>query len=105
MTTTNIDTFLKEEGSTAVTLSLYVQPGASKSEWSGRYGEHLKLRIKALPVEGQANKEVIAFLAQFFELSKSQVELLKGQSGRLKKLKLHLSKTEALDKLKPFFTA
>lgn len=103
MTTTSIDTFLKEDGPTSVTLSLYVQPGASKSEWSGLYGEYLKLRIKAPPVDGQANKEVIAFLAQFFKLSKSQVELLKGQSGRIKKLKLHLSKTEALDKLKPYF--
>src|SRR5438128_2673711 len=39
-------------------LTLHVQPGASKSEIAGLFGEALKLRIAARAEEGAANKAI-----------------------------------------------
>lgn len=71
-------------------IALKVTPGAKKNEilgWENDYpqvGRVLKLKIAAPPVEGKANKEVIAFLAATLKLPKSSVELLHGSGGRIK---------------------
>ena len=67
-----------------IRISLHVQPGASKSEWAGIVGDALKLRIAARPVEGEANKAVCKFLADFFAVPKSAVSIIHGLSGRNK---------------------
>lgn len=65
-------------------IEIYVQPGASKTQWSGLHGGVLKLRIKAPPVEGKANEEVTCFLADVFKLKKQSVHLLLGDKNRNK---------------------
>ncbi len=67
-----------------IVLSLYVQPGASKSAWAGLLGDALKLRISARPIEGEANKEVARFLSDFFRVPKSAVNLTHGLHSRNK---------------------
>ena len=83
-------------------LAVKVTPGASRREIIGWEEDHpqagrvLKLRIAAPPVEGKANKEVIAFLAKFLGVPKSAVELLHGSSGRIKLLQIPDSAAERL---------
>lgn len=97
--------FLKEESPDCVLLSLYVQPGASKTQWSGLHGESLKLRIQAPPVEGQANKALIQFLAKEFGVSKSSISLVKGDTSRFKTFKIQgLNLQKALDTLQPYIS-
>lgn len=67
-----------------ILISLYVQPGASKTEWSGLMNESLKLRLAARPIDGQANEELQIFLAKFFKVAKSSVSVTHGSSGRNK---------------------
>jgi uncharacterized protein (TIGR00251 family) len=69
-----------------LTLNLHVQPKASKDEWSGLHGDRLKLRIKAAPIDGKANQQLIAFIAQQFAVSKSACKLISGESGREKRI-------------------
>ncbi|MDO9142037.1 MAG: DUF167 family protein [Methylobacter sp.] len=69
-----------------LTLSLHVQPKASKDEWAGLHGERLKLRIKAPPIDGKANQHVLAFIANEFAVSKSACKLISGESGREKRI-------------------
>jgi len=67
-------------------LSLRVQPRASNDEIVGPHGEEsLKVRITAPPVDGKANQHLIKFLAKAFGVAKSQVTLLKGETGRDKR--------------------
>jgi uncharacterized protein (TIGR00251 family) len=48
----------------------------------------LKVRLTAPPVEGEANRECLKFLAKVFEVPKSQLELVKGHRSRRKTILL-----------------
>ena len=67
-------------------LSVYVQPGAKKTELSGLHDGRPKIRISAPPVDGAANEELIRFTAKLLKISKSSVTLVSGQTSRLKTL-------------------
>ena len=41
-------------------------------------------RVKAPPVDGKANKELVALIALHFKLRKSRVSVKSGESGRMK---------------------
>ena len=72
-----------------MTLTLHVRPGAARSEWAGRFGEHaLKLRLAAPAVDGRANQACLRFLAEAFGVPPSQARILRGQSGREKTVEI-----------------
>ncbi len=73
-------------------LHIKVQPRASSDALAEIIGDALKVRITAAPVDGKANKHLIAFLAKTFKVAKSDIELLSGQTGRDKRLKIHAPK-------------
>ena len=67
-----------------VLLRLHVQPKSSKTKICGQYGDRLKISIEAPPVDGKANKAIQAFLAKFFKVPKSSIELVSGITSRKK---------------------
>jgi len=67
-------------------LQLHIQPGARHSAIAGLHGQRLKVKIHAPPADGKANAELIAFMADCFETSKSSVSVLQGALGRDKTL-------------------
>jgi uncharacterized protein (TIGR00251 family) len=69
-------------------LFLHIQPGAKQSEFCGLHGERLKIRIKAPPVDGKANDEIIRFLAEHFSIAKSQIQIISGELGREKTVRV-----------------
>lgn len=69
-----------------VEITLYVQPGAKKSEVAGEHDGALKLRISAPPVEGKANAAVIAFVAERCGVAKNRVALIAGEQNRHKRV-------------------
>jgi hypothetical protein len=72
-------------------INLKVFPGAPANSFSGRLADGtLKVKIAAIPEDGRANKELIAFMAKSFGVKKRQVSLLKGLSDRRKVLKITL---------------
>ncbi len=79
-----------------VTLALHIQPGAKKTELVGEHGDRLKIKIKAPPVEGEANLYLIEFLAKLLKVPKSKVHLLSGESSRQKLVLVELTMDEAL---------
>lgn len=46
-------------------------------------------RIKAPPVDGKANRELVSLIADRFGCTKSQIEIRSGASGRLKLIKIN----------------
>jgi hypothetical protein len=95
----NLD-WLRQAADGSVTLSLHIQPGASRTEAAGLHGEALKLRLAAPPVDGKANSCLIAFLADLLDLPKSGVELISGASSRQKRVRIGGLSAGGLDKLK-----
>ena len=67
-------------------LQLYVQPKASRDQFVGIHCDAVKLAITAPPVDGKANAHVIKLLAGWFDVTKSQVELQRGELSRHKQL-------------------
>ena len=67
-------------------LRVKVQPKASKDEIAEIMGGTVKIRITAPPVDGKANKHLIAYLAKLFKVGKSNISLLSGETSREKRL-------------------
>ncbi len=67
-------------------LKIIVQPKASKNEITGLHNDALKLRLTTPPIEGRANKAVIAFLAKRLHLPKSSISIKSGLQNRNKQL-------------------
>ena len=67
-----------------VELTLYIQPRASRTEVIGPHGDALKLRLAAPPVDGEANEELVRFLAKALHVPKSAVMIVSGATGRRK---------------------
>lgn len=67
-------------------ITLHVQPGASRSELAGLHGDALKLRISARAVEGAANAAVLEFVADWLNVPRREVKLLRGEKSRRKTL-------------------
>jgi uncharacterized protein (TIGR00251 family) len=73
-------------GNGRITLNLHIQPGAKKTEVAGLYGDALKIRLAAPPVDGKANAALIGFVADRLGLPKASVTLKSGQTSRRKVL-------------------
>jgi uncharacterized protein (TIGR00251 family) len=69
-------------------LSCYIQPKSSRDEIVGEHDQSVKIRITAPPVDGKANKHLIAFLAKQFGVNKQSVVLEAGDTGRRKTLRI-----------------
>jgi len=74
----------KRDAGPHVTLSLRVQPRASRNAVVGWTGDTLNIRLTAPPVEGAANAACLAFLADLLDLPQSQLEILRGERSRNK---------------------
>ncbi|MCR5261187.1 MAG: DUF167 domain-containing protein [Candidatus Gastranaerophilales bacterium] len=69
-----------------VILAVKLTPNASKNEIIGYCDEYVKIKVSAPPNENKANKKLTEFAADFFDVAKSNVELIAGDKSRLKKL-------------------
>ncbi len=66
----------------SATLSVRIQPRASKNEVTLREGGGFKIRLTAPPVDGAANEALLRFLADTFSVAKSQVGIVSGHTSR-----------------------
>jgi len=78
---------LREQADSAsVSLSVHVQPKASRTRIAGLHGEALKLCITSPPVDGKANAAVIQFFAKLFKIPKAAVTIASGEASRDKRI-------------------
>jgi uncharacterized protein (TIGR00251 family) len=69
-----------------ITLDLYVQPRAGRSEFAGLHNGALRVRIAAPPIDGAANAALLAFLADRLGVRKADVTIVSGERGRRKRV-------------------
>ncbi len=65
-------------------IQVKVKPGARASTLEQTPDGTWLAQLKSPPVDGKANKELIALVAQRFECRKSAVTIKSGASGRMK---------------------
>ena len=83
-------------------LAVYVQPRASKTRWAGLHGDRVKVALASPPVDGKANRALVAFIASSLGVSRSRVRLLAGASSRRKRVLLEgVTTTAVLRRLIP----
>jgi len=87
------------ENAQGTMIQIFVQPRASKNELVGVHENFLKIRLAAPPVEGEANKECIKFMAKILHVPKSSVEIIQGHKSRRKTI---LIKDSSFKKIREF---
>ena len=85
-----------------ISLRVYAQPGAARSALAGVRGDELLVRIAAKPQDGAANEELRALLSRCLQVSKSQVEVVRGQSSRHKAVLIRGVAQQLLKHINPF---
>jgi len=71
-----------------VTISVRVQPRASKDQIAGTIDGALKIRLTAPAVENRANEALIEFLSTLLKTPKSAVRIQSGERGRNKRVEV-----------------
>jgi hypothetical protein len=82
-----------------IVLNLHIQPRASRNEVCGVQGNALKIRLTSPPVDGAANKLCREFLAELFNVPKSAVEIISGETSRQKRVRITGADSETLRKI------
>ena len=67
-----------------VRIAVKVQPGARRNGITGYSDSVLRVKIAAPPMEGKANKELIAYFSDILDVRKSAITIEKGQTSRNK---------------------
>lgn len=67
-----------------ITLAVRVTTGGSRSQVIGVADDRLRVRVAARPVEGQANAELVRYLAERLGVRRSAVSIVRGERAREK---------------------
>ena len=90
-----------QKTSDGVVLNIRVVPRASKTEVQGMLGEALKIRLRAPPVDGKANVALVKFLADTLGIARSNITLLSGEPGRVKRVLVRNMDEDGIRRLWP----
>ena len=71
-----------------ITISVHVTPRATRDEVVGWQEGELWVRLRAPPVEGQANESLRRFLAKRLGVPASAVEMVGGATARHKRVRV-----------------
>jgi uncharacterized protein len=79
---------LVKETREGATLAVRVVPRASRTGVAGVFGDGanaaLRIALAAPPIEGKANAELIAYIADVLEIARSRVEVVAGKQSKNK---------------------
>src|SRR5262252_884087 len=84
---------VRDDGS--VELNVHAQPGAGRTQITGRHGDALKIRVAVPPEHGRANAALAGTLAEAFGLPSQAVELVSGDKSRSKRFRLTVEDIDA----------
>lgn len=82
-----------------VVIRIKVKPGSKTDELVTEADGTLKVKIRAQPIEGKANKYLVEYLAGVLDIPKSKVTLLKGETNSFKTLEIDADEAMVRKKL------
>ena len=81
-------------------LTLRAHPRASRNTVVVREGT-VHVYTTAPPVDGEANDAIVALLAKYLGVSKSAIQIVRGDSGREKLVRIEGQESDFQEKLGP----
>lgn len=69
-------------------IDVLIQPRSSRDEIVGMHEGRLKIKISAPPVDGKSNERLTELLSKAFRVPKSNIEIIRGKSSKLKTVKV-----------------
>ncbi len=81
----------------SATLTVWVQPGASRDRIVGRFADALKIAVCAPPEKGRANLAVEKLLAKAIGVPRASVAINAGASSRRKRVSIQGMSPAALE--------
>jgi uncharacterized protein len=70
-------------------ITVHIVPNASRDEITGRTDDGgYRIKVQSPPVEGAANKSLVRFLAKTFDISKSRVRIVTGETAHRKVIEI-----------------
>lgn len=82
-------------------LIVYLQPGAKRNQIAGKHGDYFKIKVKARAVDGAANRALIEFLSEIFDIPQSSMNIIRGEKSRMKTVRIERDQVfvdKAIDK-------
>jgi len=70
-------------------LHLRVKPGSKINLLTKDADGKWVMKVKAPPVDGKANEEVIRFLSEVLKIPKSKITIVAGHTNRFKKIEIN----------------
>ena len=71
-------------GGKPATVTVHVLPRASREGVAGFFGDAVRVRLTAPPLENRANEALVRFLSASLNVPRSRVEIVSGRRGRTK---------------------
>ena len=71
-------------GEGSATVTVHVLPRASREGVAGLFGDAVRVRLTAPPLENRANEALVRFLSASLNVPRSCVEIVSGRRGRKK---------------------
>ena len=82
-------------------IRVKVLPRSTINQIIGQEGDLFKVKLTSPPVEGKANKALIALLAKRLRIGKGKIEITSGKRSRLKSVRVSgLTLEEITERLK-----
>ncbi|MBN9409584.1 MAG: DUF167 domain-containing protein [Burkholderiales bacterium] len=91
------ESYLHPQAGGDVLLDVHVVPNAPRTQADGTHDGALRVRLKALPVEGRANEALVAWVATTLGVPRSAIGLVRGHSARRKHLRIAALHAAAAD--------
>lgn len=83
-------------------LQIKVKPNAKADVLLREADGGLCVKIKAAPVDGKANKQLMAFLSQVIDMPRSKFTLLKGETNIHKTIAVEADEKEVWQKIEEY---
>jgi uncharacterized protein (TIGR00251 family) len=81
----------------SLVLKIKAFPKSERNAIAGVRNGELVVRVRAPAQKGQANKELVKFLAKSLDVTRSEIEILSGDTSRHKIIRLPESTRKSLE--------
>ncbi len=91
------------DGRQGTIIRVRVTPRSRREEILPNYGDEIRVRLTALPAEGQANKALVKLFARVLDVPRRDVEIASGSTSRRKTIRVRsLGAREVEERLRRF---